>query len=59
MKKIDMIVKAEHMYTLEGAGVGYKESHALAVDRGKIIAVGSMKLRMSIRPTKSLTARIM
>jgi 5-methylthioadenosine/S-adenosylhomocysteine deaminase len=42
MKKIDMIVKAEHMYTLEGAGVGYKEGHALAVDRGIIIAIDTI-----------------
>ena len=39
MKKIDMIVKAEHLYTMAGQGVGYKENHALAVDGGKIIAV--------------------
>jgi 5-methylthioadenosine/S-adenosylhomocysteine deaminase len=40
MTKIDMIVKAEHMYTLQGEGVGYREDHALAIDRGRIVALG-------------------
>ncbi len=39
MKKIDMIINAPHMYTLEGIGVGYRADHALAIDRGKIIAI--------------------
>lgn len=39
MKKIDMIVRAPHFYTMEGEGVGYKEGVALAIDRGKIIAI--------------------
>mgnify|MGYP005785185767 FL=1 len=39
MKKIDMIVKTHHMYTMKGDGVGYEEDKAVAVDKGKIIAV--------------------
>lgn len=41
MKKIDMIVKAPHIYTMEGEGVGYKSDIALAIDSGKIINIGT------------------
>lgn len=44
MKKIDLIVKAPHFYTLEGEGVGYKPGVAMAVDAGKIVAVEDEKL---------------
>lgn len=37
MKKIDMIVKAPHFYTMEGKGVGYKSNISMLIDRGKII----------------------
>ena len=40
MQKIDMIVKAPHMYTMEGEGVGYRGAAAMAIDRGTILAVG-------------------
>lgn len=36
MKKVDMIVKAPHFYTMEGAGVGYRSGVAMIVDGGKI-----------------------
>lgn len=39
MKKVDMIVKAPHFYTMSGDGVGYAEGVAMAVDSGKIIAI--------------------
>ena len=39
MKKIDMIIKAPHIYSMEGDGVGYRENCALAIDAGKIIAI--------------------
>ena len=29
MKKVDMIVKAPHFYTMEGDGVGYKADQAM------------------------------
>ena len=37
MKKVDMIVKAPHFYTMEGDGVGYKADQAMIVDGGKIV----------------------
>ena len=37
MKKVDMIVKAPHFYTMEGDGVGYKADMAMIVDGGRII----------------------
>jgi 5-methylthioadenosine/S-adenosylhomocysteine deaminase len=37
MKKIDMIVKAPHFFTMEESGVGYKTGTAMLVDRGKIV----------------------
>lgn len=37
MKKVDMIVKAPHFYTMKGEGVGYKTDVAMIVDGGKII----------------------
>ena len=37
MKKVDMIVKAPHFYTMQGAGVGYKSGVAMIVDGGKIV----------------------
>lgn len=39
MKKIDLIVKAPHFYTMEGSGVGYRADASMAVDRGRIVAV--------------------
>lgn len=36
MKKVDMIVKAEHFYTMEKEGVGYKTGITMIVDGGKI-----------------------
>lgn len=41
MKKIDMLVKAPHFYTMEGSGVGYKTDVYMAVDGGKIIGFPS------------------
>ncbi len=39
MQKVDTIIKAAHMLTMEGQGVGYLENHAIAIERGKIVAV--------------------
>ncbi len=38
MKKVDMIVKAPHFYTMQGEGVGYKSGVAMVVNGGKIEA---------------------
>lgn len=43
MKKIDLIVHSPHVYTMEGEGVGYKKNTSIAVDGGKIVAVGNTK----------------
>ncbi len=40
MQRVDLLVSGPHFYTLEGAGVGYRLDSAMAVDRGKIVAVG-------------------
>lgn len=39
MKKIDMIINAKYMYTLQGEGVGYLENNSIAIDKGKIVAI--------------------
>jgi 5-methylthioadenosine/S-adenosylhomocysteine deaminase len=37
---IDLLVHGPHVLTLAGGGVGYRSDTALAVDRGRILAVG-------------------
>jgi len=39
MKKIDMLVKAPHFYTMAGDGVGYQSGVVMAVDGGKILGL--------------------
>ena len=41
MEKIDLLVSAPHFFTMKGDGVGYCANSAMAVDRGKILAIGS------------------
>lgn len=41
MNKVDLIVSAPHFYTMEGEGVGYKGNTSMAIDRGKIVAIGN------------------
>ena len=43
MEKIDLLVSAPHFFTMEGEGVGYRPNTAMAVDRGKILAIGPRK----------------
>ena len=40
MENIDLLVSAPHFYTMEGNGVGYCPDSAMAVDCGKILAIG-------------------
>jgi len=40
MEKIDLLVSGPHFFTMNGDGVGYEADHAMAVDRGKIVALG-------------------
>jgi 5-methylthioadenosine/S-adenosylhomocysteine deaminase len=37
---IDLLVNAPHALTMDGAGVGYVADVAIAVDRGRIVAIG-------------------
>lgn len=43
MKSIDLLVIGDHFYTMIGKGVGYLNKGAMAVDKGKIIAIGPEK----------------
>jgi 5-methylthioadenosine/S-adenosylhomocysteine deaminase len=38
--KVDLVIRAPHTLTMAGDGVGYQADVALAVDRGRIVAVG-------------------
>ncbi len=38
--KIDLVIHCRHMFTMQGEGVGYRENHSLAVNGGKIVAIG-------------------
>jgi 5-methylthioadenosine/S-adenosylhomocysteine deaminase len=40
MEKIDLLVSAPHFFTMKEDGVGYRPNSAMAVDRGKILAIG-------------------
>jgi 5-methylthioadenosine/S-adenosylhomocysteine deaminase len=40
MQKIDLLVVGPHFYTMQGEGVGYLANGAMAVDRGRILAIG-------------------
>jgi 5-methylthioadenosine/S-adenosylhomocysteine deaminase len=54
-QKIDLLVFGPHFYTLQGEGVGYLPDAAMAVDRGKILAIGP---RAEILPAYSATRTI-
>lgn len=41
MKRVDLILAAPHIFTMEGSGVGYLNNGAVACLSGKIVAVGS------------------
>lgn len=40
MTRVDLLVTAPHVLTMAGPGVGYQADAALAVDRGRIVAIG-------------------
>jgi 5-methylthioadenosine/S-adenosylhomocysteine deaminase len=40
MENVDLLVRAPHFFTMEGDGVGHRANSAMAVDRGKILAIG-------------------
>jgi 5-methylthioadenosine/S-adenosylhomocysteine deaminase len=39
VQKIDLLVSGPHFYTMQGEGVGYMADVAMAVDKGKILAI--------------------
>ena len=47
MVPIDLLISGPHFLTMEGDGVGYMPDCAMAVDRGKIIALGPRKDMMA------------
>ncbi|WP_324825481.1 amidohydrolase family protein [Sinanaerobacter sp. ZZT-01] len=56
MKKIDLMILAEHMYTMEGEGVGYLANSGVAINGGKIIAVApSEQLKKEYEAEKLIT----
>jgi 5-methylthioadenosine/S-adenosylhomocysteine deaminase len=40
VQHVDLLVSAPHALTMDGAGVGYQADVAVAVDRGRIVALG-------------------
>jgi 5-methylthioadenosine/S-adenosylhomocysteine deaminase len=44
MKKIDILILPDHLYTLTGDGVGYMDGNGIAIDSGKIIAVQPIEI---------------
>ena len=40
MNRVDLVVVSDHLYTMTGDGVGYIEDGAMAIDRGRVVAVG-------------------
>jgi len=39
-ERVDLLVRAAHALTMAGAGIGYRADLALAIDRGRIVALG-------------------
>jgi len=54
---IDTLVVHAHLFTMQGAGVGYVSDGAVAVDRGKIVAVGdTRRLSAQMQPAEVIDA---
>ncbi len=47
MKTVDLLIFTQHMYTMEGSGVGYLEGHGLAIDGGKIVDIAKCEVLKS------------
>ncbi|MDL2293313.1 amidohydrolase family protein [Ruminococcaceae bacterium OttesenSCG-928-D13] len=55
MSRIDTIIKAPHMYTMAGDGLGYMDSAAVAIDSGRILAVGPVAdIEAAYQPEQTL-----
>ncbi len=58
MKKIDLIISAPHFYTMTGDGLGYRKDSAMAVDRGRILAIAPAKdILNTYTPEQLINAR--
>lgn len=54
---VDLLVIGPHFYTMRGEGVGYLAEAAMAVDRGRIVAIGPQKeIVASYRAERTLDA---
>jgi len=47
MTQVDLLVKGPHFYTMQGDGVGYQGDTAMAVDRGRIVAIAPQEQVMA------------
>ena len=41
MRKVDLIIKTKHLYTMKGECVGYQHDKSIVIDRGIITAIGN------------------
>lgn len=57
LQKIDLVVSAPHVLTMEGEGVGYRADSALAVDGGRILAVGPTEAILGTYAPESVISR--
>ena len=54
---VDLVIHVPHMYTMEGAGLGYRAGASVAVDRGRIAAVGpAEEIRRAYTGEKTIEA---
>jgi 5-methylthioadenosine/S-adenosylhomocysteine deaminase len=57
MQRIDLIVTGPHFITMAGDGVGYRDNIAMAVDKGRILALGPIdEIRQAYRAEQTLDA---
>jgi 5-methylthioadenosine/S-adenosylhomocysteine deaminase len=57
MPRVDLLVTAPHALTMSGDGVGYRSQLGIAVDRGRIVALGrAPELRSDYTAEKTISA---